>query len=245
MRKDYTKLREWWRFYQRKEHNSLKSIGVTLNILMSRRFCSISWWIQIFSRISVMSQFRDANYAKVFRCRRWLVYWMRMQIWFGFRLFWTTRVHFLTKMRKLHPKSRGREWLRLSLRAARRNSWPSNLVSNLILRFCRFLMLRRCIQVWKSYKLLSVSQIISKHLNMYSWRDTKRLQVMELWQDFKMKILSSKSRSEEGSKRKCLSINKKKDLLSMKVFMKILSLLRNSQRCVALKFDTCLWILFS
>ena len=192
-----------------------------------------------------MLQFRDANYAKVSRCQRWPVYSMRMQIWFGSRLFWTTRAHSLTKMRKLHPKSREREWLRPWLQAARRSSWPNSLASSLILRYCRFLMLRRCIQVWKSFKLLSVSRIILKHMNMYKWRDIKRLQARELCSDSKMKISSSKSRSEEGSKSKCLSINKMKDLLSMKVFMKTLSLLRNSQRCVALKSDTCLWILFS
>lgn len=206
MRKGSIKLREWWRFYQRKELNSLKSTGVTLNTLMSHRSCSISWWIQIFSRIFVMSQFRDANYAKVFQCQHWPVYLMKMQIWFGSRLFWTTKAHFSTKMRTLHPKSLREEKVYIQetqhpwLRATQKNSWPNNPASNLILKFCKFLMLQHFTQVWKLFKLLSVFRIILKHMNMFKWRDNRRLQMTELLPDFKMRILSSKSRSEEATK---------------------------------------------
>ena len=148
-------------------------------------------------------------------------------------------------MRRLLTKSSEKEEQPPWFRAAQKSSWPNNLASKLILTFCKFSMLPLCTQRWKLFKLLNVYLIILKLTSMFKWRDSQSLQVTHLLRDFRMSLSSSKSRSEWTNNWKCLRIKKRKDLLSMKVFMIISGLHLLSLHCVALKSDTCLWILFS
>lgn len=245
MRKGCTKSRQWWRCYQRGELNSLKSIVAILNIHMSHRSCSISWWTQTSSRIFVMWLFRGANYVKAFRCQHSLVYSMRMRIWFASLSCWTTKARLWTKMRRLCPRRWEKEVQAPWPPAAQKSNWLNNLASRLILKFCKFLMLQLYIQLWKSFKSLNVFRIILKPSSILKWRDTRRLQMTDLLRDFRMNILSSKSRSAEATNCYSLSRIKNKDWLSTKAFMLIWSLLQLSLLCVALNSDTCLWILFS